>query len=320
MIRAGVIGVGVMGRNHARVFHEMGILAAVCDGRSDIARKTAERFGCQAYGDVEDLLKEGELDAVSIATPTSTHYEIAKKCMERGLHVLLEKPIADDPGRAAELIRHAEKYGIVFTVGHIERFNPIITPAKRFLEKGTIGDLISVSARRVSPFPGRIKDAGAIMDIAIHDVDLLRYLMGTGILSVSAVASGNKHPRAEDIAHILLDFNGDRLGHIEVNWMMPFKIRTISVTGSRDFAEIDLLEREIRFRYFDKEAKHRVVLTNGESVEPLRREIEDFVRSVETGKKPRVSPWEAYEALKVCTACITSYREHRVVHLGREEG
>lgn len=167
-MRAAVIGVGSMGTNHARVYNELDEvdLVAVADANGERADCIACRMGprVRAYQNHEAMLDEQKPDLISIAVPTSEHLRVARAAIERGIHVLVEKPIAASLAEAVEMTRLAEQHGVVLTVGHIERFNPAIIELKRRLDAGELGRIFEIHARRLGPFPPRIQDVGVIVD------------------------------------------------------------------------------------------------------------------------------------------------------------
>ncbi len=168
MTRILVVGIGSMGWNHARVCSDLGVLVGICDQNKESLKQVGERFGVMGYSDLSEAINECRPDGVIIATPTSTHYDITKKVLASGLDVMVEKPLVDQVAHGEELVSIANKKDAILAVGHIERHNPVISREKKHLENGDWGDLITLSARRVSPFNGRIQDVGVILDIGIH--------------------------------------------------------------------------------------------------------------------------------------------------------
>ena len=207
MMKVGVIGVGAMGQNHARVYSEIADLVGVTDAISEQATKIAARLGTKAYSSVDDLLTG--VDAVSICTPTSYHFDTAMKAISKGKHLLVEKPFTGDSEKAAELCRVAEKNGVTIASGFIERCNPIVSVAKETMGSGKIGKIISLASRRVSSFPARIRDVGVVMDLGIHDVDVMRHITSSNVISVYAVGGNVREPKFEDYANLLMEFEND---------------------------------------------------------------------------------------------------------------
>jgi UDP-N-acetylglucosamine 3-dehydrogenase len=182
-LRAAVIGVGSMGRNHARVYASIeGIdLVAVSDENQESAEQTGYMYRCNAYTDYREMLAREDLDLVSVAVPTRHHYTVAAEVIDHGVALLIEKPIAATVAEGRELIDRAHRGGVLLTVGHIERFNPAIIALKDCLDSCEIGRVFQVAVRRVGPYPARIIDVGVVVDLATHDMDILNYLIGEPI-------------------------------------------------------------------------------------------------------------------------------------------
>ena len=214
-LRVGVIGVGAMGKNHARIYSQLpGVeLIAVADVNETLAASIAQSYGCKAYTDYNDLLNEN-LDAVSIAVPTTLHKKVALDAIKKGINTLVEKPIADTVENADEIIEAARRKGIKLMVGHVERFNPAIIKLKELIDNGLLGDVISISAKRVGPYNPRIRDVGIIIDLGTHDIDIMSYLYGERIKEVYASAGSVVHSH-EDHAIITLNFDNGSSGVID---------------------------------------------------------------------------------------------------------
>ena len=179
MLNVGVIGLGTMGQNHVRVYSEIANLIGVADTDEGSLSAITKRFNVKGYPDYHDLLNNEDLQAVSISTPTSTHFELANEFIKAGKHVLVEKPICGDSEKARMLVENAKKENVILAAGFIERHNPVVGLTKNLIEKKQFGDVISISSRRVSSFPSRIKDVGVILDLGIHDIDVIRYLINS---------------------------------------------------------------------------------------------------------------------------------------------
>ena len=174
-MRVGVVGVGSMGRNHARVLSDIAELVGVADADINVATELANRFDTRAFATFDELLAL-DMDAVVVATPTVYHYEYVSKAIDKGLSVLVEKPITPSSKEGRKLVDMAEAAGVTLGVGLIERHNPVITAVKNAIDKNAFGDMITTSSKRVSSFPARIRDVGVIMDLGIHDIDIMRYI------------------------------------------------------------------------------------------------------------------------------------------------
>jgi UDP-N-acetylglucosamine 3-dehydrogenase len=257
------------------------------------------------------------LDAVSIASPTSTHFEIANAAIKAGKHVLVEKPIGGDVEKAKELVLEAKKKGVVLAVGYIERHNPVVGITKNLIEKREFGEVISVSSRRVSSFPSRIKDVGVILDLGIHDIDVIRYLLGSNVRSVYSLAGGIGKKEFEDHANILLEFENGIFAFIEVNWLTPMKVRKVSLTCSKNFVEMDYINQNLiisssTIKKLDTGNLYRIPQEYEERKieverrEPLKNELSDFLNAIQKGEEPLVSGEEGVRTLEIAHAAMLS--------------
>ncbi len=217
-LRVGVVGVGVMGSNHARVFAGLpGVqLVAVADPDRKQADFVARTLGCAAVADVEQLLDLG-VDAVTIAAPTHLHRDIALTCIARGVHVLVEKPIASTVEEGREIIAAARRAGVTLMVGHVERFNPAVEAIKEAIRNE---DILSIAITRVGPFPPRMSNVGVVIDLAVHDIDLIRWFTDSDIVEVQPQLS-NAVAEREDIALLQFRTASGVLAHINTNWLTP---------------------------------------------------------------------------------------------------
>lgn len=291
MIRVGVVGLGAMGQHHARLYSQLKCwLAGVADSNFERAREVGERYGVPYYGDYHDLLSR--VDAVSVAVPTSLHHAVAMDFLQEGVHCLVEKPIAFSLDEATEMINMAERAGVNLAVGHIERFNPAVMKLKEIMDEGMLGRLLIVSTRRDGPFVSRITDVGAVLDTAIHDIGVARYLVGRDPYSVFSRVGSLKHCK-EDHAVIVLDFDGT-IACVEVNWLTPQKVRTLVATGSRESAYLDYIDQSLRIQ--DGNGGETVEVRKAE---PLRIELEDFLASIMKGQRPSVDGAEGRAVLKI---------------------
>lgn len=323
-VPVGVIGVGSMGRNHARVFSEIADLVGVADLDADASRAIGERYDVPAHQDFRELL--GKVEAVSIATATTHHHAIASACLEAGVHVLVEKPLCATSEEARKLMELARKHDRVLACGHIERYNPVVTAARTALERGDFGNLLSLSARRVSSFPARIGDVGVMLDLAVHEVDIQRFLVGRPVEAVFAHTGRRRHERFEDQATLVLVFEGGISGVIETNWMTPIKARNLTLTCDERLVSLDYTRQALtvssaRLHDYDQADLSQIPLeydvheTQLRWQEPLKRELEDFLDSVRTGREPLVSGSDGLEAIRVIEAAQEADRTGNVVKL-----
>jgi len=324
-VKVGVIGVGSMGQNHARVLSEIADLRGVADPDAKAGGVVANRYTVSYFPDYKALLRE-KIDAVTICVPTNLHFKVAMDTIAAGKHLLVEKPLCENVRDAERLVKAARAAGLVLAAGHIERHNPIVDSAKRHLDAGTWGDLITAGARRVSSFPDRIRDVGVIMDLAIHDIDILRYLVGKPVSTVFAVGGRQKHQAFEDHATILLSFANGIHGYVEANWLTPMKVRKLSLTCLQNFVELDYTAQSMTISSstlgpldpsnlyqipLDVETRH----VNLRKEEPLKRELKDFLRAAKEGGDPLVTGEDAIETLRAVEAAVESQRSGKVVSL-----
>lgn len=291
-MRVGVIGAGVMGKFHVRVYHELGVeLVGVADINRNSAEEIANRYRTRAFTDYEELLGQG-LDVVSIAVPTRLHSEVAVRAASHGVNMLVEKPIADSIDNAKKMIDVARKANLKLMTGHIERFNPAVQKLKEIIEEGVLGDLIVLSSRRVGPFAQRITDVGITMDMATHDIDIARYLTGSEPVEILAKSSKVKHQKG-DCALMLIDF-GYVTASIEVNWFTPHKVRTLVVTGTKGIAYADYIEQSVIIYNSSWKMEPKI-----EKDEPLRLELKHFLECVEQGKEPMITGEDGLKTLEI---------------------
>jgi len=317
MLNVGVIGVGMMGQNHARVYSEIANLVGVADSDEESLNLISKRFNVKGYVNYQDLLEIEDLDAVSICSPTSTHFEMASAAIAANKHVLVEKPMCGEIKKAKEIVAKAKKNEVVLAIGFIERHNPVVGLTKGLIEKKQFGDIISVSSRRVSSFPSRIKDVGVIMDLGIHDIDVIRYLLDSKVKSVYSLAGNTGEKEFEDHANILLEFENKIFATIEVNWLTPMKVRNVSLTCSRNFVEMDYMSQSLTissstikkldygnlFRIPQEYEERKIEV---EKKEPLRNELMDFLSAIEHGTRPLISGEEGLRTLEIAHAAMKS--------------
>lgn len=321
-LRAAVIGAGSMGTNHARVYADLdGVtLVAVADPDAANATGLAQRYHCQSYADYRVMLEHERLDLVSVVVPTRHHYSVAADVIEAGVPLLIEKPIAASVQQGRALIEAARRRGVFLTVGHIERYNPAIIALRQQLEQHELGHVFQIAARRVGPFPNRIMDVGVVIDLATHDLDILRYLTGQGIARMQVELGRHLHNAHEDLLSALLRFDDGVIGLLDINWLTPTKIRELSVIGERGMFVANYLTQDLIFYENDScrggQWPHLAVLgvSEGRMIrhkiqrrEPLREELLAFCRAVRLGEPPLVSGEDALVALELA---------HRLVAIG----
>jgi predicted dehydrogenase len=306
-IRTGVIGVGNIGQHHARIYASLpgSQLVGIADIDPGRARDIADRYQVPAHADYRTLL-DG-VDAVSVAAPTTLHHEIGLVCLARGVHVLMEKPLAASVEQGHELAAKAEQSHLVLQVGHVERFNPTFVELANVLADLQI---LAVEARRLSPFATRAADVSVIYDLMVHDLDLILTLIRTPLRSVSAAGSRIRSPQP-DHAMALLTFDGGQVASLSASKVTQHKVRQMAVTCAEAFVVADFLTRTVmvhRQSSADYFAQRGEVLYRQEGlieqvyvpqIEPLYAELQHFLACVREGSQPRVSSSEAIRVMTV---------------------
>lgn len=314
-MRVGVIGAGAMGVNHIRTYSQMpGVeLAGISDVDKNRVEVLSKEYGTCGFTDYNELLKQ-DLDAVSIVVPTTLHRKVSLDVINSGTNLLVEKPIADTIENAETIIAAANKEDLTLMIGHIERFNPAVMKMKQIIDNGELGKIVSISTRRVGPYNPRIRDVGVILDIGVHDIDIVSYLYDSPVAEVYAIAGKEVHS-FEDHASILLRFNDDRAGVVETNWLTPHKTRNFTVIGTDGVGYGDYMEQKVMIhdKEWIKEAKV-------EKKEPLRNELESFINACQNHIEPLTSGEDGKHALEVALASITSYKSKQPIRVSSAPG
>jgi UDP-N-acetylglucosamine 3-dehydrogenase len=307
VLRVGVVGVGVMGSNHARVLAGLsGIeLAGVVDPDPAQRELVNTVLGCPALTNLEALLKL-DVDAVTIAAPTHLHHEIALTCISRGIHVLVEKPIASTVEEGREILAAARRAGVTLMVGHVERFNPAVQAIKDAI-RGE--DILSIAITRVGPFPPRMSNVGVVIDLAVHDIDLIRWFTDSDIVEVQPQLSSAVAER-EDIALLQFRTASGVLAHINTNWLTPFKARNVTVATRGKYIQGDLLTRQVTECFgFQPDGSYSMRHLSVGHDEPLRAELIAFLEAVRSGERPAVTGEEGVASLEIAIRCLDSRQE-----------
>jgi len=335
-MKVAVIGAGSMGRNHARVYSELpGLeLAAVCDVDISVAREVAVRFGTAAFTDYGKMLADVQPVVVSVAVPTALHLEVALAALEAGAHVLVEKPIAASLEDGRCIIEKARSTNRQLMVGHVVRFNPAMQLLKQKLLDGEIGRIFQIVCRRVGPFPARIRDVGVVVDLAPHDLDLMRYLTGLEPIRVYCETEQRIHTDQEDLLLGLLRFPDGVAGALEINWLTPNKVREVIVLGERGMFRVDDLSQDLYF-YENAEIGQPIWaalqtlkgVSEGSMTrfaihrsEPLKAELQAFIAAVRTGTPVPVAGEDGLVALRLALALVESGRTHKVIEISNDAG
>src|SRR5512139_3693415 len=303
-MRVGVIGAGVMGTNHARVFGGLPntTLVGIVDPLPEHRARATELAGCRAFETLDQLVAEG-VDAVTIAAPTHLHHEVALACIERKIHILVEKPVASTVDEGREIVAAAQKAGVTLMVGHVERFNPAVAAIKQALAGE---DILSIAITRVGPFPPRMSNVGVVIDLAVHDIDLIRWFTESDIVEVQPQLSSAVAER-EDIALLQFRTASGVLAHINTNWLTPFKARNVTVATRGKYVMGDLLTRQVTECFgFQPDGSYSMRHLSVGHAEPLRSELLAFLRAVRSGAAPAVSGEEAVASLEIATRCLAT--------------
>ncbi len=310
-VNVAVIGYGNMGSFHVQKYLKMDPvnLVAICDPGAGKTTIEIDGVSLPIYTCLDTLLSEHKIEAVSITSPTTTHYNIAKQCLNQGIHCLVEKPISTSHDESNELIQIAKEKGLVLTVGHIERFNPAVLAVKQCIEEGKVGAMSSLSFRRNGPFPKQIDDADVVIDLAVHDIDIANYWLGTLPDEItghkSALITGGRPDHAEILARY-----GQTNVFFQVNWVTPKRVRNAVITGKKGYIEMDFIDQSVLYypcKTTLSQNRHGESVATFDAVEPelipvqkadsLLNECTTFIDAIVTGTPIKVTPEEARDAL-----------------------
>ena len=299
-VRVGVVGVGHLGVHHARVYTE--ILGADLVGLVDIdeqrVQSVAENLGVPAYTDLDRFLEEARPDALSIVVPTSMHFEVSKKAMERGVHLLIEKPVTASTDEAGELLRIASDRDLILQVGHIERFNSAVQYVRNM-----VNDPIYIQSRRMGPFSSRISDVGVILDLMIHDVDIILSIVNSEIEDISTMGRCVRTEH-EDIASAQIKFKNGTIAHILVSRVSEKRMRTLEITEPERYLLVNYETQDLTLHHCVQQPGRGLVEVVEHPVfpkrEPLKLELQDFVSCIREGREPLVGLRDGKRALEVC--------------------
>ena len=294
IVKVGVAGVGHMGKEHARIYAESkgAELVGVHDSNPDTAKKIADKCRTRAFSSLEEMVEA--VEAASIVTPTTTHLAIAAPFLKKGKHVLVEKPIAMDTAEARELVNLADQHGAKLAVGHVERFNPVLAALEERLGRPRF-----IEAHRLSPYPGRSTDIGVVMDLMIHDLEIILHLVRSPVASVDAVGVPVLS-KGEDIANARIRFANGCVANLTTSRISAEKLRKIRVFQDDAYLSLDYMkqEGEIYKRLDGKITRDKIPVMKGE---PLKNQLEEFLDNVRHGTDPRVGGSHGFEALKLAS-------------------
>lgn len=296
-LRVGVIGVGHHGRQHVRIYKELpgAVVVAVVDTDSERLEQVAEEWGIAASNDYGRITSE--VDAVSIATPTTSHHKIASHFLGAGKHVFLEKPMAATVEEAEDLIRLADRNESVLQIGHVERFNPAIKALTELLN-----DPRFIECHRLSAYNPRGCDVGVVLDLMIHDIDVILTLVRDDVKSISGVGV-EVLSDSEDIANARIEFEKGCIANLTASRVSPESMRKIRVFQRDAYISLDYGKQEgLIYRKVDGKIVRSPVPT--EKAEPLKLELESFIRSIRTSSRPPVSAEQGKRALEIAMQIV----------------
>ena len=331
ILKTAVIGVGAMGYNHARVNWELpeADLVGVADTDEGAAQRVAQKFGTRAYTDYRHMLDIAQPDAVTLAVPTIHHHAIALELIGRGIPLLIEKPIAFTVQEGQAIIDAAREAGVKLFIGHIERFNPAVIALKAHIAQGDLGRVFQIDAHRQGPFPARINDVGVVIDLAVHDLDIMRYITGSEVVRAYAETERRIHSQHEDLLTGLVRLADGTVGTLTINWLTPTKIRELLVTGERGLFHVNLLTQDLFFyenavadgpdwdslRMLRGEREGQMTRFVLAKKEPLRAEQEAFLAAVRNEVPVAVSGEDGLRALQLAHTLITAGVKHHSLDL-----
>lgn len=295
-VRVGVIGVGYLGKHHARIYSEIedAELTAVVDIVKERADVSAEQCGCKAYYNYKDILNE--VDALSIVTPTPTHYDIALDCIKAGKDILIEKPMTENIEEADKLVYEIQKTDCILQIGHLERYNPAVMAASEIINKP-----LFIESERLSPFlgkGGRGTDVDVTLDLMIHDIDIILSLIRLPVKEIRAVGADVLTGKL-DVAKAWLHFDNECTALATVSRLSPEKQRRLKIFQKDAYILIDYMNSEVKHFFRNEEGTISSKMIKPENKEPLKEELKDFIRCVKTRERPEVSGIEGRNALKV---------------------
>lgn len=303
-IRVGVIGVGHLGSIHAKVYSKLDNikLVGVCDCNLERSIEIGKKFHTASFSDYEELF--GKVDAASIVVPTSLHYTIAKQFLEHKIHVLIEKPITKTLSEAGELIDIARENKLTLQVGHIERFNSAVLAIEPYIEKPKF-----IECQRLGPFHKRVDDVGVVLDLMIHDIDIVLGLVRQEVVNIEAVGLSTIS-NFEDVANVRLTFEDGTIADITASRVTKDVVRKMRIFQEESYLSLDYLTQEAAIfrKTHDKILKEKIKI---KKKEPLKKELKSFIECVRTGRRPVVSGIEGKRALQVALEIVEKIKPYK---------
>ncbi len=336
MVDVGVIGVGVMGCNHVRILSNLkdANLVAISDIKKSLLEEVGDTFGVKnRYTSYQEMIKNHKLDVVIIVVPSNLHKKVAVDCLNHDLNIFIEKPIAHTISDSEEIISLAQKKNKFLMVGHIERFNPVVRNIREFINNGRLGDIYLINTVRAGPYPKRIRNVGVLIDLAVHDIDILHHLIGNIERIYSQLILSN-----DEVIYCnsLFKIASGVKGSCEFSWVSSKKTRTIHLYGVKGVLEGNYQDQTLRF-YENPEANTRTsnnsykeVLSSGnigagklvelpiKKEEPLKVELEHLIECIKKNKKPLVTGEDALKALKIALLMLESGKSGKPLFLNKQ--
>ncbi len=327
-LRIGLAGLGSMGRNHLRVIsnHPETTLVAVADPDPAALGAAAGQTGAAGFADPLEMVRQTNLDGFVIAAPTTAHLPLALAAIERGLGVLVEKPLAATVEDGLAIVNAARKRNVRVQIGHVERYNPAVLEMGRLMRAGWLSTIYAITSRRAGPFPARIRDVGVTVDLGTHDVDILCWIAGERPVRVYAETAQRLHASHEDLTFGLMHFPSGATGFLDVDWLTPAKRRSLVAVGEEGMFELDYLTQRLTFTRSNVERPQMIggyatTFTGDvaeipvQSIEPLRAQLDEFVRVLRTGERPYVDAEDGLWAVAIANALLTAASERRPIDL-----
>jgi UDP-N-acetylglucosamine 3-dehydrogenase len=328
-LRVGLAGLGSMGRNHLRILSTRADirLAAIADPVAETLAAAVAGTDAQGFDEPLAMIAEAELDALVIAAPTTVHLPLALAAIERGIAILIEKPLAATAEEGELIVVAARERGVPVQVGHVERFNPAVLELGRLLDQGWLSTIYSIASRRAGPFPARIRDVGVTIDLATHDADILSWIAGERPIRVYAETAQRIHASHEDLLFGLLHFPSGATGMLDVNWLTPAKRRQLVVVGEEGMFELDYLTQRLTFTRATDTTNPRLIAGYAPTfegdiaelpvvlAEPLAAELDAFLRMVREGGRPIVDAEDGLWAVAIASSLLTAAATGQAVDL-----
>lgn len=300
-LKVGVIGTGGWGKNHLRIFHELGVLSSLCDINPSRATQWAQKYDCKAYSNVDKMLESERLDAVTICVPTTLHFEVASKVLNKKINTFVEKPMTATSADGKRLVELAKDSGAFLTVGFIERFNQAVVEAKKALKEKILGEPLLLEFHRENKWAGTITDVGIVADTTVHDIDTARWLFDEEPKLVFARLGSVLSEKREDFAALTLGFKGMKTAFIVSNWVTPKRLRQLTIVCTQGVITLDFVSQETKF-----DDAHGTEIPRRDFKEPLMAEMSAFLDSLRNGKAPLVKPSDGLNNTIIAEGALAS--------------